>query len=106
MDHEARWRGYEAKVQHVMQALRDVTVPMQPMYFTMEERLEASPVNCLAIRFPSASAAARICARLAEGEPSIATVPIGEDLVVAMDTVLDGQEKEIARRLKEELARS
>ena len=105
MDHEARWRGYAAKVQHVMQALQGVTVPMQPMYFTMEERLEASPVNCLAIQFPDPASAKALCARLAAGEPSIATVPVGEHLVCAMDTVLDGQEQQIAARLREELKR-
>ncbi len=105
MDHEARWRGYASKVLWIMQVLSGANVSMQPMYFTMEERLEEAPVNCLAVRFASANAAAAVCARLAEGEPSIATVPVGGHLVIAMDTVLNGQEHEIARRLKEELAR-
>jgi D-glucosaminate-6-phosphate ammonia-lyase len=105
MDHQARWRGYAAKVDAVRDAARNAPYPMRPMYFTMDERLEASPVNCLAIQFPDQANAEAICARLAAGEPSIAAVPLGEHLVLAMDTVLDGQEQQIATRLGEELKR-
>jgi L-seryl-tRNA(Ser) seleniumtransferase len=103
MDHGARWRGYAEKIDAVMGVLHGTRYPMQPMYFTMEERLEPTPVNCLAIRFPEAAMAEKICARLAAGEPSIATVPVAEYLVIAMDTVLEGQEQQIAARLQEEL---
>jgi D-glucosaminate-6-phosphate ammonia-lyase len=106
MDHDARWRGYAEKVNDVMLALHNAPYPMQPMYFTMDERLEPSPVNCLAIRFPDAAAAERICSRLAAGEPSIATVTVVEQLVIAMDTILDGQERQIAARLQAELKQS
>jgi D-glucosaminate-6-phosphate ammonia-lyase len=103
MDHDARWRGYARKVDSVIAALCGTNNPAQPMYFTMDERLEAEPVNCVAIRFPNSAAAKEICGRLAVGEPSIAAVPLGEHLVLAMDTVLDGQEVQIAMRLREEL---
>jgi L-seryl-tRNA(Ser) seleniumtransferase len=104
MDHSARWEGYARKVHYLckeLQAIPDITA--QPKYFTMDERLIEEPVNCLAIHPESRSgwSAQKISDALIDGEPSIATPVVGDILVVAMDTLLEGEEFLIAKRLKD-----
>jgi len=106
MDHNARWKGYVDKVGAIERAVREVPhIRSAARYFTMDERLENNPVNCLAIEFDPASGhrAQAVSDKLAAGDPSIATVVLGETLVVAVDTVLDGQERIIADRLRKAL---
>ncbi len=107
MDHKARWQSYGRKVETIMRALRGVRgVSLTPQYFTMDERLEPHPINCLAIGFEARSGltAPQVCDALAAGDPRIATVVLGDVLVVAVDTVLDGQETIIAECLRSALA--
>lgn len=107
MDHAARWHGFAEKIGVIVRTLAGVRgVTATPRYFTMDERLEAAPVNCAAINFDPGSAhtAASVCDALISGEPSIATVALGSTLVIAADTLLDGEEDQIAKRLKELLA--
>jgi len=102
MDHTARWAGYARKVEFLRDCLRGISgITATPQYFTMDERLIASPVNCLALSFSPESrwTAERLSADLMAGEPSIATVALGDTLVIAVDTVLDGQERAIAERV-------
>jgi seryl-tRNA(Sec) selenium transferase len=106
MDHSARWRSYLEKVEVIHRAVRDIPgIRSAPRYFTMDERLESDPINCLAIEFDPASGhtAQLLSDQLAAGDPSIATVVLGETLVIAVDTVLDGQERTIAERLRKAL---
>jgi L-seryl-tRNA(Ser) seleniumtransferase len=103
MDHQARWEGYARKVQTMVGALRGVPeIALAPSYFTMDERLLPQPVNCLAIDFDSCSGktAQQVYTKLAEGDPSIATVLLDHKLIIAVDTLLDGQEQIIVERLK------
>ncbi len=76
------------------------------MLFTMEETLVPAPVNCLVIRFRPGcgKTAKRVSGVLAEGDPSIRTVVLDDALVVAVDTVLDGQEIIIGDRLRTALS--
>jgi hypothetical protein len=77
------------------------------MHFTMDERLISEPVNCVAIRFdPQAEDnAQRVSDALAAGNPSIVTVVLGRVLVVAVDTLLEGQEVIVASCLKSAFSR-
>jgi L-seryl-tRNA(Ser) seleniumtransferase len=103
MDHKARWEGYPRKVETIARSLRGIRgLTLTPRYFTMDERLEPEPVNCLALKFDPQSGLTfqKVCDALLAGNPSIATVVLGDVLVVAVDTVLDGQELVIAERLR------
>jgi L-seryl-tRNA(Ser) seleniumtransferase len=106
MDHEARWNGYARKVDQMMRWLESIPgITLAPRCFTMDERLVAEPVNCLAIGFgpESGTNAEEVSTRLSEGNPSIAAVVLGDTLVVATDALLDGQEVLIADKLREVL---
>ena len=107
MDHAARWDSYARRVHRIIQSFdRAPGVEAQPRYFTMDERLLEEPVNCLAIRFTSSGKTAQqVSDALAAGEPSIATVVLGDTLVAAVDCIVDGQEVTIGARLREELSR-
>lgn len=102
MDHNARWESYKSKVCLIIQKLSGIsTVALSPGYFTMDERLLHEPINCLRLT-PLAGTtftAQDIAKELADGDPSIAALVIDDQLVVAVDTVLDGQETVIANRL-------
>jgi seryl-tRNA(Sec) selenium transferase len=101
-DHNARWAGYQSKAYTIARRLEGISgITVTPRYFTMDERLVAEPVNCLAIDFLSGTerTAKSISAALIAGDPSVATVVLGKTLVVATDTVCDGQELIIAERL-------
>jgi L-seryl-tRNA(Ser) seleniumtransferase len=105
-DHDKRWMAYAEKVQTIASFLRgSANVTATPMYFTMDERLETAPVNCLALRFHSQSDknAQAVSETLAAGDPSVRTVVLDDVLVVAVDTVLDGQELVIGDRLRQAL---
>jgi hypothetical protein len=85
--------------------LADVSgVSTMAEYFTMDERLIAEPVNCMTIAFATAADAERVSELLLSGEPSIATVVLDSKLVVAVDTLLEGQHLAIAGRLRPILA--
>ncbi len=107
MDHEARWASYAGRVDRMIGKLDGVSgIEAGPMYFTMDERLLSEPVNCATISFNSIEhTAQQISDALAAGEPSIATVVLGDTLVAAVDCIVDGQEITIGERLREELAR-
>ena len=105
-DHDQRWAGYTEKVRTIAACVRGVAnVMTAPMYFTMDERLESDPVNCLALRFESGSgkSARSVSDVLASGDPSIRTVILDDVLIIAVDTVLDGQELVIGERLRQAL---
>jgi D-glucosaminate-6-phosphate ammonia-lyase len=102
LDHKARWENYRRKVETIMNGLRGAPgLTLTPRYFTMDERLEPEPVSCLAIKFDPRCGwnAQKTCDALAAGDPRIATGVLDDVLVVAVDTVLDGQERMIAERL-------
>jgi L-seryl-tRNA(Ser) seleniumtransferase len=105
-DHDQRWAGYTEKVRTIAACVRGAAnVMTAPMYFTMDERLESDPVNCLALRFDSGSgkSARSVSDVLASGDPSIRTVILDDVLIIAVDTVLDGQELVIGERLRQAL---
>ena len=103
MDHNARWSSYAAKVASMRGQLADLKhIKTAARYFTMDERLVDEPVSCMTIEFKGGAAEVeRICAELLSGEPSIATVPLDDKLVIAVDTLLADQHDQIASRLRE-----
>jgi L-seryl-tRNA(Ser) seleniumtransferase len=106
IDHDARWAGYSDKVSTIAECVRGAAhVKADPMLFTMDERLVPAPVNCLTLRFDARSGknARSVSEILAAGDPSIRTVLLDDVLVIAVDTVLDGQELIIGDRLRRAL---
>lgn len=103
MDHKARWAGYREKVAAMCSLLSDIPdICTEPKYFTMDERLLDDPVNCMTVAFPGGGAQVeQLCADLLAGDPSIATVVLDDQLVVAVDTVLADQHLAIAERLRQ-----
>lgn len=98
MDHEERWAGYAAKVDLIAASLRGLPgVTAEPAFFTMDERLEPAPVNCLAVR--GAFSPDAVADALAAQDPRIMTVPLGDVLVIAVDAMRDGDEQAVAEQL-------
>lgn len=103
MDHKARWAGYRTKVDGLIERLAGVPgISAAPMAFTLDERLVPTPVNCAAIRFHPGSGHTpdSVCRALAEGSPSVAATVLDGALIVAMDTIQDGEDVVVAGCLR------
>jgi L-seryl-tRNA(Ser) seleniumtransferase len=108
LDHGARFEGYERHVQRIAAGLRDLPgVTLRPMFFTMEEELEAEPVNCLVIDVEPAGEldAAGVEARLRTGNPGILVHQRDQRLIVDVEVIDDAEAELITKRLREELSR-
>lgn len=108
LDHSARWAGYAREIQSIagdLAALPGVTAAAR--LFTMSEDLIESPTpNALVIEFEAGRRpdARTAWAQLEGGDPIVATILDGDRLIVAVDTLLDGQERIVGQRLAEALA--
>jgi D-glucosaminate-6-phosphate ammonia-lyase len=108
LDHQARFERYRGMVETMRRELETVPhLELTPMWFSMEETLEPEPVNCLHIRFDARSGrtASEVEAALRGGNPSIRVHLDGDALIVAVDTLRDGDAELIAGRLKTVLGR-
>ena len=105
-DHQARWQSYAARVEVIQDALPPVEgMSATAAFFTMDERLEPNPINCLALQFSNECRvnADMVADRLAEGVPSIASIPMGDKLVLAVDAMTDQHAQTISTRLPDAL---
>jgi L-seryl-tRNA(Ser) seleniumtransferase len=99
-----RWRRFGERASTLAAGLADLPgATLTPMCFTMDERLVASPVNSLVVRFPDAPPgfAAELAADLAAGNPSIRCIVEGDALVLVAETLDDDEIRLIANRLTE-----
>ena len=106
-DHETRWQSYAERVRVIYETVPEVEgLRAQAALFTMDERLEPDPVNCLALHFTDDCklSADVVAGRLADGIPSIASIPMGDKLIVAVDAMTDEHAHTIASRLPEALS--
>jgi len=106
-DHTVRWAQYARQVDALCAQLAGTRgLTCTPMCFTMDERFEPEPINCLAIALSSAAGltARQLDARLTASTPSIRAVLHGDSLAVVMETVPEGQECLIGNRVLEALA--
>jgi L-seryl-tRNA(Ser) seleniumtransferase len=104
MDHAARWAGYARQIGALRSDLADLPgLSLTPMCFTMDERLVPDPVNCLHVRLDPAlrRTVAAIAGELAAGDPSIRCIVEPDALVFVAETLREGDERLIARRLRE-----
>ena len=119
-DHDARWRSYADRVRTIHSGLPDLEhIRPEVAFFTMDERLdrpedaflgmsergETDPVNCLALHFSAQSpiTADQVADRLSDGIPAIASIPMGDKLVLAVDAMTDAHAQVIAARLPKAL---
>jgi L-seryl-tRNA(Ser) seleniumtransferase len=104
-DHKARFATYVRQVNMLQAKLKGLPgLELAPMCFTMDERLEPSPVNCLVIGFDKAIAglsANEAADALAAGDPSILAVVEDDRLAVVMDVLEDPEVLYIAERLRQ-----
>lgn len=103
LDHSERWSAYEEKVKIMRCLLSEIpAIKTDAKSFTMDERLIDEPVNCMTVEFPhSSSKAEQACSQLLNGSPSIATMVVDRKLVVAVETLVEGQHIIITERLKQ-----
>ena len=104
MDHQARWDGYRRQVAALHAGLEGLPgAALTSMCFTMDERLVPDPVNCLVVDFAASDGrtARAVSEVLAGGNPSIRCVVEGTALVIVVETLREGDEELIARRLRE-----
>ncbi|MBA3532996.1 MAG: aminotransferase class V-fold PLP-dependent enzyme [Ardenticatenales bacterium] len=102
-DHETRWERYAQQADRLITILsRSPAICLSPSHFTMEEALADGPTNCVVVTFTPESGleAQGVAKQLAQGSPRIETIVLEEVLVIVMETVLEGQELEIAAALK------
>jgi D-glucosaminate-6-phosphate ammonia-lyase len=101
-DHERRWATYRRRVQVLLSAATGKrAVSIVPLLFTMTEDLTKSDkVNCIAITFTSLAHAAAVSEQLEGGDPIIATILMGNRLVISVDALQDGEEHIVAERLR------
>ncbi|HXB55655.1 MAG TPA: hypothetical protein VN461_12780 [Vicinamibacteria bacterium] len=104
-DHEARWRSYARRVEVIGAALAGVAgVTGRPRFFTMEETLEGTPVNCLEVRVDPALAgfsASDLQGRLSDGDPRILVHLFDPNsLIIVVDSMTPGAEHLVAPRLR------
>lgn len=109
MDHGARLARDARKVDRLLDELGAPPegVELAPLCYTLDETLEPTPVNALAVRLPEhASGGVRELQRALErSSPPILTHVIDERLVVVMETVHDDDEALVARALRAALRR-
>ena len=101
-DHDARWRTYGERVRVIHESVPEIRgLRAEAAFFTMDERLESYPVNCLALHFSKHCklSASLVAERLSDGLPSIASIPMDDKLIVAVDAMTDEHARTIASRL-------
>jgi L-seryl-tRNA(Ser) seleniumtransferase len=109
MDHDARLESYEVKVQTMLRILDNVPgIELTPHFFTMEETLEAEPVNCLKIHIsPEIRTSASAAGQHLQGlDPSIAVHVRDDALLAVVDTLEPGEEIAVAEQLRKLLIES
>jgi L-seryl-tRNA(Ser) seleniumtransferase len=107
-DHDARWAGYADRVAAMARSAGPMPdgVKAEPMLFTMsEELIPGRQVNALVLTFaPSTTLTPGVVAeRLAADSPSIASIPEGELLILAVDALTDDQPEWVGARLSRAL---
>lgn len=101
MDHSSRWHHYTQQAESFIRRLgAQSATTCTPMFFTMDERLEAEPVNCVVLDFDTPHlTASMVASDLAAGEPCIRAFVAGDRLVIVMETLREGEELVIADRI-------
>ena len=103
-DHEKRLKAHADHASALEKSLQSIPgLALQPMCFTLDERLVPDPVNCLIVRFEEDGklSADYLEERLAEGDCAVAAIREGEALIFALDVVTADEVTYVGRRIKE-----
>lgn len=103
-DHDARLKQHADHAHALKDAIKDVPgVTLEPMHFTMDERLVPEPVNCLVMGFEADCKlnADYLESKLAEGNPKIAAIRDGQNLVFALDVIRADEVAHVGKRINE-----
>lgn len=104
LDHAGRLAAYSRQVTRLAAMLRDVPgIKTRPAYFTLDEKLVPSPVNCLVVEFgpDAARSVSEVEALLAQRDPRILACVENGALVFVMESVREGDETIIGGSLCE-----
>lgn len=103
-DHEKRLQEHADHANALKSALKGIPgLSLNPMYFTLDERLISDPVNCLVVGFEEGCAlsAGYLEQKLGEGERIIAAIPEGNDLIFALDVVTAEEVAYVGERINQ-----
>jgi L-seryl-tRNA(Ser) seleniumtransferase len=102
MDHAERWRAYRRRAEKIAKTLQ-LRVPAEVTVgcFTLDERLLPEPVNAVFVRpdVGSHHSAASLSASLADGNPSVRAVAVGDVLSLCLETVFEHEDELLIDRL-------
>jgi seryl-tRNA(Sec) selenium transferase len=101
-DHDARWRAYREQIETVERYLEDLPgLTLTPMYFTMDDTLEPSPINCLRIGLAAGGKSPReVAAELRTASPAVVLHAYDDALVVVADALRAGDDEIVGARLR------
>jgi L-seryl-tRNA(Ser) seleniumtransferase len=95
MDHAGRWASYRERAENMASELqRRAEGTFQAVCFTLDERVVPEPVNSLFVTpSPSSKLTPRdLEQRLAEGDPSVRAVAVGNGVSFCLETVFEDQD--------------
>jgi D-glucosaminate-6-phosphate ammonia-lyase len=103
-DHDERLLAHARHAQNLKKSLDSIPgLSLEPMYFTLDERLISEPVNCLVVRFEDGCklTAGSLEEKLAEGDRPVAAIREGDALIFALDVVTAEEVAYVGRRINE-----
>jgi D-glucosaminate-6-phosphate ammonia-lyase len=106
-DHGARLQGYHERAAHLQRSIGMLPgISSQLLCFTLDERLEPAPVNCVALSFAEGGAlqADNLAAALSKASPSIAAVNLDGKLLLVTELLEPGDLAFISARVREAVA--
>lgn len=104
LDHAERWAGYRRRAQALVEQLGSLSgVHARSAQFTLDERIVDEEPNSLVLRVADTPglSAGRLERRLAQGDPSIACVGEGDELVFCLETVAEYEDEQLVARIRE-----
>lgn len=103
-DHDKRLQEHADHADSLKKSLQSIPgLSLQPMYFTLDERLIPNPVNCLVVGFGGGCklTADYLEEKLSEGDCAVAAIREGDNLIFALDVVTADEVAYVGARIKE-----
>lgn len=104
MDHEKRLQEHSDHANALKKSLEGIPgLSLNPMYFTLDERLIPDPVNCLVVGFEDGCAlsAGYLDQKLSESDRAIAAILEGDSLIFALDVVTAEEVAYVGERINQ-----
>jgi hypothetical protein len=103
-DHDERLQQHANHAYALKEAVKDILgLRLEPMHFTMDERLVPNPINCLVMGFEAECKlnADYLEKRMAEGNPRIYAIREGQSIVFALDVINADEVAHVGKRINE-----